>query len=120
MPLDFERQTLVNVLRAAGYRTRDRAFISWLGTTQYLTDDAIFNTLREVTSLAPGSEILLQYQIAEDLLDDDNRQLLDVLKAGGSASGEPWLSLFDPPALAERVKALGFVEALSVQRDLSE
>jgi methyltransferase (TIGR00027 family) len=112
VPLDFEQQSLVGALRAAGLRTQDRAFVSWLGTTQYLTAEAIFNTLREVASLAVGSEIVFQYQIAEDLLDEDDRQLLDVLKAGGTASGEPWLSLFAPPKLAEQVKALGFVDVI--------
>jgi len=112
VPLDFEQQSLASALHAAGLRMQDRAFVSWLGTTQYLTAEAIFNTLREVASLAAGSEIVFQYQIAEDLLDEDNRQLLDVLRAGGRANGEPWLSLFDPRRLAEQVKALGFVDVI--------
>jgi methyltransferase (TIGR00027 family) len=112
VPLDFEQQSLVSALHAGGLRMRDRAFVSWLGTTQYLTAEAIFNTLREVASLAAGSEIVFQYQIAEHLLDENNRELLDVLRAGGSASGEPWVSLFDPPRLAEQVKALGFVDVI--------
>jgi methyltransferase (TIGR00027 family) len=112
VPLDFEHQSLVNALRAGGYRIEDRAFMSWLGTTQYLTEEAIFDTLREVASLAPGSEIVFQYQVAEHLLDSDSRQLLDALKAAGRASGEPWLSFFDPLMLAERVKMLGFVHVI--------
>ena len=55
---------------------------------------------------------MFQYQIAEDLLDDDNRRLLDVLRAGGRANGEPWLSFFDPHRLAEQLKALGFVDVI--------
>jgi methyltransferase (TIGR00027 family) len=110
VPLDLEQQPLVGALHAAGLRREDPTFVSWLGTTQYLTADAIFNTLRQVASLAAESEIVFQYQIAEDLLDEDNRQILEVLRAGARASGEPWLSLFDPARLAEQVKALGFVD----------
>ena len=112
VPLDFEQHTLASALRAGGLRMQDRAFVSWLGTTQYLTAEAIFNTLREVASLAVGSEIVFQYQIAEELLDEDDRKLLDVLRAGASANGEPWLSLFDPRRLAGQVKALGFVDVI--------
>ena len=112
VPLDFEQQSLVSGLHAGGLRMQGRAFVSWLGTTQYLTAEAIFNTLREVASLAAGSEIVFQYQIAEHLLDEDSRQLLHVLRAGATAGGEPWLSLFDPPRLAEQVKALGFVDVI--------
>ena len=112
VPLDFEQHSLVEALRAGGHRIEDRAFISWLGTTQYLTEEAIFDTFREVASLASGSEIVFQYQVAEHLLDRDSRRLLDVLKAGGRAGGEPWLSFFDPRTLAERLKTLGFVQVI--------
>lgn len=112
VPLDLEQHSLVDALRATGHRIEDRVFVSWLGTTQYLTEEAIFDTLREVASLASGSEIVFQYQVAEHLLDGESRRLLDVLKAGGRTGGEPWLSFFDPLTLAERVKTLGFVEVI--------
>lgn len=111
IPIDFERQTLMDTLRAGGYRSETPAFFSWLGTTQYLTAEAVFKTLREVASAAAGSEIVFQYQVSEAVLDEESRQLMEVLKAAvRGASGESWLSLFDPTSLAAQVRELGFTQ----------
>jgi methyltransferase (TIGR00027 family) len=110
IPLDFERETLPGALRTGGYRPNEPSFFSWLGTTQYLTEDAVFKTLRQVASLSPASEIVFQYQVAEALLDEESRRLLSVLKAGGAKNGEPWLSFFNPTSLAARITELGFNE----------
>jgi O-methyltransferase involved in polyketide biosynthesis len=61
-----------------------------------------------VASLAPGSEIVFQYVVPEDLLDDEGQWLLAMLKAASAARGEPWLSLFEPTTLTARVKEIGF------------
>ena len=108
IPLDFEQQTLAEGLRAGGHRPELPTFISWLGVTQYLTEEAVVNTLRYVASLAPGSEIVFQYVVLEELLTDESQRLLAMLKAASAARGEPWVSLFEPTALTARVKDLGF------------
>ena len=46
VPVDFERQSLADCLRAAGFRTDSPAFFSWLGVVPYLTRDAFRSTLR--------------------------------------------------------------------------
>jgi len=113
IPIDFERQTLMDTLRTGGYQSEKPAFFSWLGTTQYLTPEAVFKTLSEVASAAPGSEIVFQYQVSEAVLDEGSRQLMEVLKAAvRGASGESWLSLFDPTRLAAQVRELGFTQVL--------
>ncbi len=109
-PMDFEQQTLADVLRAGGYRSGMPAFVSWLGVTPYLTEAAVFETLRYVASLAPGSEIVFEYEMLDSLLDEENRQFAAVLKASTLARGEPVLSLFEPAALAARVQELGFAQ----------
>src|SRR5262245_52153502 len=48
VPLDFEQQTLQAGLRAGGYHLKEPGIFSWLGVTPYLTEDAIFRTLREI------------------------------------------------------------------------
>ncbi len=52
VPLDLERQVLLDGLCAAGCRVEMPAFVSWLGTTQYLTTEAVFKTLKETASRA--------------------------------------------------------------------
>jgi methyltransferase (TIGR00027 family) len=110
IPLNFEQQTLADGLRAGGHRAGLPTFFSWLGVTNFLTEVAVFETLRYVASLAPGSEIVFEYGIVDSLLDGENRQLVAVLKALVAARGEPVLSLFEPVTLAARVKELGFAQ----------
>jgi methyltransferase (TIGR00027 family) len=112
VPLDLERHALVDGLCAAGYRSDVPAFFSWLGTTQYLTTDAVFKTLKEVASLAPGSEIVFSYHVPRDTLDVGDRQVLNVLSARAAESGAPWVSSFDPASLALRIETLGFTDAV--------
>jgi methyltransferase (TIGR00027 family) len=110
IPLDFETQTLTAGLQAGGYRLKAPAFSSWLGVTMYLTEEAIFNTLRVVASLALGSEIVFSYVVPEALLDEEHQCLLAAIKAGAAARGEPWLSCFEPARLKARIKELGFTQ----------
>jgi methyltransferase (TIGR00027 family) len=109
VPINFEQQTLREVLRAGGYRAEEAAFFSWLGGTQYHIEDAILRTLQEVASSAPGSEIVFEYSLPEDLLAGKERQYLAACKTAAER-GEPWLSFFGPSRLAAQVKELGFTE----------
>lgn len=108
VPVDFERQTLAEELRAGGHRAELPTFVSWLGVAVYLTEAAVFETLRYVASFAPGSEIVFQYHLPESLLNEEERQLLAIYKMGTAARGEPFVSFFEPTNLAARVRAVGF------------
>ena len=57
VPVDFEQQTLAEGLRAGGHRPELPTFVSWLGVTTYLTEAAVFETLRYVASLAPAARL---------------------------------------------------------------
>jgi methyltransferase (TIGR00027 family) len=108
VPLDFERQAVAEALRAEGYHPEEPAFFSWLGVTWYLTEETIFQTLRQIASMAPGSEIVFEYPVAETLLDEEERQMMAIIKALGAARGEPIRSVFEPASLTMRVRELGF------------
>jgi methyltransferase (TIGR00027 family) len=110
VPLNFEQQTLADGLRAGGHRSELPTFVSWLGVTMYLTEEAVFETLQYVASFVPGSEIVFEYSLPEVLLDEENRRLMAVVKAYAAARGEPYLSQFEPTTLAMRVKELGFAQ----------
>jgi methyltransferase (TIGR00027 family) len=110
LPLDFERQTLTDGLHAGGYRLEAPGFFSWLGVIPFLTEEAIFGTLKEVASLAPGSELVFDYILSEALLDEESRRIVAVGKETSAARGEPWLRLFEPVNLVAQVKRLGFTQ----------
>lgn len=110
IPLDLEQQTLQEALQAGGYQIELPGFFSWLGVTQYLTEEAVFKTFRLVASATPGGEIVFEYALQEARLDEVNRRMLAVFKANSAARGEPWLSFFEPVSLAARLKEVGFTE----------
>jgi O-methyltransferase involved in polyketide biosynthesis len=80
----------------------------------YLTEAAVFETLRYVASLAPGSEIVFQNLVPEAQLNDEGRQVLASIQANVAARGEPLVRVFEPTTLAARVKELGFTQVWDV------
>jgi methyltransferase (TIGR00027 family) len=110
VPIDFEKQTLREALRAGGYRAEEPAFFSWLGVTEYLTQDATLGTLQEIALLAPGSEIVFQYSVPEEQLDGAERQYLAWRKERNRKRREPWIGFFDPIQIVTHVQNLGFTE----------
>jgi methyltransferase (TIGR00027 family) len=110
VPVDFEQHTLADQLRASGHRSELPTFVSWLGVTMYLTEAAVFETLRYAASFAPGSEIVFQYLLPVSLLNAKDQQLQAIHTAGVAARGEPFVSFFEPTDLAARVRALGFTQ----------
>ncbi len=70
VPIDFESQALAEALEACPeFDAQQPAFFSWLGTTPYLSREAIFATLASIAQLAaPGSEIALDFSVAHKSL----------------------------------------------------
>ncbi len=133
VPIDFEKQSFIDGLQRSGYRTDAPGVFSWIGVTMYLTPDAIFSTLRAIASLAAGTEIIFQYLVPKELVDEEAQRILAVIMADTAARGEPHQSFFEPaklaergephqsffePAkLAERVRELGFVNVSDLGPD---
>jgi len=113
-PVDFERQTLADGLRDAGLDQRKPTFFSWLGVTMYLTEEAIAATLGFVASTPRGGGIVFDYAVPRESLGLMGRMALDALARRVEESGEPFRTFFDPGALTERLKQMGFhaVESL--------
>ncbi len=109
VPLDFEQQTLQEGLRAGGFRQEEPGVFSWLGVTPYLTEAAIWRTLREVAALAAGTAIIFEYEVPAALLDAEGQRLEAATRAFATARSEPWFSVFDPSCLRAHLHALGFV-----------
>lgn len=105
IPMDFDKQNLTDELCANGYQKDIPAFFSWLAVTQYLIESAVFQTLREVASMASGSEIVFDYVLPESMLSNGDRKMAAIIK-----TGESWASTFDPVKLAERVRETGYAE----------
>ncbi len=108
VPLDFTASSLAAALYAAGFRREEPAFFSWLGVTMYLPEATVCETLEEVAAMARGTEIVFDYSVSPRLLSPGERRGREAVVARAAAKGEPWLSDFDPAALAAKLAAMGF------------
>jgi methyltransferase (TIGR00027 family) len=115
VPIDFEKETLIDGLRQGGFPLEKPAFFSWLGVTQYLTSDTVLATLKQVAKLAPTTEISFTFVVPQISVVGDDHQVFAMSVANAAALGEPWLSFFEPAELKSRLRELGFtrVEHLS-------
>lgn len=117
VPVDFERDDLLQSLRDAGVRLDQPVFFGWLGVTLYLTPDAVLNTLAAVAKLPPGSGIVFDYRIPPEQLNPIERAAVEFVSQQIAAMGEPWLSAFDPAALKRQLQELGFAEVDDLDGD---
>ena len=114
-PVDFERQSLADGLKAAGFQADRPAFFQWLGVVPYLTRDAVSATL-DFIARVPESEVVFDYAEPFANYSTERRANVMAVAARAAALGEPWLSLFDPGELSEmlRHKGFGIVEDLGM------
>jgi methyltransferase (TIGR00027 family) len=111
---DFEQQAWIDSLAAAGFRPDQPAFFTWLGVVPYLSRDTVHATLSSIARV-PEAEVVFDYGEPPDRYAADMRAGYEAMIAGAAASGEPWLSFFDPGELRRDLSRLGFcdVEDLS-------
>lgn len=107
VPCDFERTSLATALAAGGFLADEPCFISWLGVTQYLTREAITETLRWAGERPEGSELVLTYL-------ESNARIAE-LRKGAAQSGIDFLSDFSVAEMTAMVELAGFsrIEHLS-------
>ena len=107
MPCDFETTSIADALAAGGFAADEPCFISWLGVTQYLTHDAITETLRWAGARPSGSELVLTYL-------ESNAQAAQ-LRTSMAQSGIALHSDFTTGEMTEMLEEAGFsrIEHLS-------
>jgi len=106
--VDFERETLADALKAAGYAAAERSFFSWLGVVPYLTEAAIFSTLGYIAGLAGGAELVFDYVNPAASIAPAGRVAHQALAQRVAGFGESMQSYFDTAPLCERMRAAGF------------
>jgi methyltransferase (TIGR00027 family) len=109
VPIDFEHQTLPDVLAAAGFDSSAGAFFSWLGVVPYLTRSAILSTLSFVAQATQaGGGVVFDYSVTPETLTPQRRAAFDALSERVRAAGEPFQSFFDPAELTAELRRVGF------------
>lgn len=116
-PVDFEHQTLAEGLRLAGFDAAKATFFSWLGVTMYLTEEAVMSTFGFIAATPPGGGVAFDYALPRSSLNLLGRLALDAMMSRVAAAGEPFRTFFDPAALAERLRGIGFSSVEDVGTD---
>jgi O-methyltransferase involved in polyketide biosynthesis len=74
----------------------------------YLERATVLGTLGFIARLPEGSGVVFDYAISPATLTLLRRVALRAVMRRVAAAGEPWKSLFEPRALAEELRTLGF------------
>jgi methyltransferase (TIGR00027 family) len=108
VPVNFDRQTAMDGLKAAGFDTSAPAFCAWLGVTMYLQEDVVYSVLRAIAALPSASGVTFDYALARNEMSLLTRLAVAVVNRRLKRIGEPWITFFTPGPLAARLKAFGF------------
>ena len=95
--IDFNSQSIAQVLLDAGFDHSRPACLIWEGVTNYLTPEAVDSSLRQIGEVAANGSILLFTYIDRAVLDNPERffgarKLIERLRS----YGEPWTFGLDP------------------------
>ncbi len=107
--IDFNRQSLAEVLPHAGFDISRPACWIWEGVTNYLTAGAVDWTLRQIAETSSAGSILLFTYIERAVLDSPRRYFGAVkLIARLQSYGEPWTFGLDPDEVRAYFADRGF------------
>jgi methyltransferase (TIGR00027 family) len=105
--IDFNRQSISEVLDQADFdRTRPACFI-WEGVTNYLNSDAVDSGLRQIRQSAPGSVLVFTYVHRKVLEEPKSFFGAEKLLARLESYGEPWTFGLYPEELTGYLAAQG-------------
>jgi len=110
VPVDFERQRLADCLTSAGFDPEHSAFFTWLGVVPYLTEAAVWATLRFIGGLPGGAHAVFDYGDPPATLQPEARAFHDGLASRVAEVGERLLTWFEPARLREGLLEAGFSE----------
>ncbi len=107
--MNFERQKLDDVLKAAGFQKGKRTLFIWEGVTQYLTAKAVDDTLEFVTAVSGiGSAIVFTY-VRRGIVDGSARpEWCNPFLAFAQRAGSPWKFGLESVELEQYLAERGF------------
>ena len=108
VPIDFERSSIREALRASDFAFGARTLCSWMGVTQYLTGEALYATFQFVLSLPPLSEIVFSFILPQETVSGVEAEALAVAAQRAAEVGEPWLTRLQADELRAKLQCMGF------------
>ena len=120
VPMDFNTQSLEDELQVAGFSNELQTLFIWEGVTQYLSREAVENTLKFMGASLKGSRVAFTY-VLQSFLDDPSSfsyltRILNTLRK----QGIEWVSGFYPEKVSEDLARfnLKLIEDMGAQEHL--
>jgi len=112
VPVDFEAgHSWWEHLATAGFDASQPGVVASTGVSTYLTKEAIAATLREVGRLSPGSTFVMTFLLPIDLLEPEDRPMMEWAQKGAAKPGTPFATLVRPTEMLALAREAGFKEA---------
>ncbi|PSL45434.1 methyltransferase (TIGR00027 family) [Chitinophaga niastensis] len=108
--VNFEISSWWEQLINAGFDTNKPAVVACTGVSLYLTKDAVFATLRQIATLAPGSKLAMTFYLPLELMEMEDRPLQQIAEKGAQAAGTSFISFFTPEDMLALAREAGFKE----------
>lgn len=104
IPIDFNSQTLDEAVAGKGLDLSKPIFFIWEGVTQYITEDAVRNTLRFISKSSPGSSVVFTYVLKSVIDRTSNIEGADDLIQYFAERDIVWHFGLDPLDIADYLK----------------
>jgi methyltransferase (TIGR00027 family) len=115
VPVDFEAgDDWWARLVVAGFDPARPAVVASAGVSMYLTEAATAATLRRIAGLAPGSTLVMTFQLPTELLDAEDRPMREAVEKAARASGTPFVSMYAPEEMLALAREAGFTDVRHV------
>ena len=108
--IDFERAQIGEVLASAGFDRNQPTFFSWLGVSYYLQPESVLDVFEYVVTVAPSSQLVFDFMLADSALGDKERKAMAKITAFLEKYREPLLCRFEPQELQDTLRRIGFTE----------
>lgn len=109
VPVDFEAgESWWDRLIVAGFDINKPSVVVSTGVSMYLTKEANLATFRQLAKLTSGSTFAMTFMLALELLDSEERSILEFVMKKAQESGTSFISLFTPQDILALAKEAGF------------
>lgn len=111
VPVNFEtHESWWEELKTSGFDSMKVSIVTSIGVSMYLTMDAIKETLKQMTKLAPGSKFIMTFMLPLDMVDAQDQMGYQMALKGAQNSGTPFISFFSPPEMLKLAREIGFTK----------
>lgn len=107
VPIDFNTQSIETELLKSGFSKEKKTLFLWEGVTQYITEEAVTDTLKYISSCLSGSQIVFTYVPKRVFTDPDDFSEYQFTIKTVRRTGEEWVTGFDPENMETFVKKHG-------------